>query len=69
MTTLIERSLTATELLVPPAVTGTIRAGRTKVKHHRVAKRQWAAYIGVALATTLLAKALNELVDRRLGDD
>ena len=55
-------------LVVRPAVTGTIRARRTKSERDRVTKKQWAAYIGVAALTTLLTRQLNELIDRRLGD-
>lgn len=55
-------------LVVKPAVTGTIRARRTKSERNRVTKKQWAAYVGVAVLTTLLARQLNELIDRRLGD-
>src|SRR6476619_5275478 len=40
-------------LVVRPAVTGTLRARKTKAKQHTVAKKQWVAYIGVAAVTTL----------------
>jgi hypothetical protein len=55
-------------LVLKPAVTGTMRARRTKADHNHVAKKQWVAYIGVAVLTTVLTKALNEFVERRLGD-
>jgi len=54
-------------LVLKPAVTGTMRARQTKTHHNRVTKKQWAAYIGVAVLTTALTKALNDLVERRLG--
>jgi hypothetical protein len=56
-------------LVVKPAVTGTMRARQTKANRNRVAKKQWIAYVGVAVATTLLAKVLNELIEQHLGDD
>ena len=55
-------------LVLKPAVTGTMRARRTKAHRSHVAKKQWVAYIGVAGLTTALTKALNEFVERRLGD-
>ena len=54
--------------MLKPAVTGTMRARRTKANRNHVAKKQWVAYIGVAVLTTVLTKALNEFVERRLGD-
>lgn len=56
-------------LVVKPAVTGTMRARQTKANRNRVAKKQWIAYIAVAVATTLLTKALNEFIEQRLGDE
>jgi hypothetical protein len=55
-------------LVLKPTVTGTMRARRTKANQHHVAKKQWFAYIGVAVATTLLTKVLNDLVEQKLGD-
>jgi hypothetical protein len=55
-------------LVLKPAVTGTMRARKTKADRNQVAKKQWVAYIGVALLTTVLTKALNDLVERKLGD-
>jgi hypothetical protein len=55
-------------LVLKPAVTGTMRARKTKANRNRVAKKQWVAYIGVALLTTVLTKALNDFVERQLGD-
>lgn len=55
-------------LVVKPAVTGTMRARKTKTDRNRVTKKQWGAYIGVAVLTTLLTRQLNELIERRLGD-
>jgi hypothetical protein len=56
-------------LVVRPAVTGTMRARKTKARQQRVAKKQWIAYIGVAILSTLLTKALNDLIERRLAAD
>jgi len=55
-------------LVLKPAVTGTMRARRTKANRNHVAKKQWVAYIGVAVLTTVLTKALNDFVERQLGD-
>jgi hypothetical protein len=54
-------------LLVRPAVSGTMRARQTKKTQTTVTAKQWAGYIAVALVTTLLTKALDDLVDRRFG--
>jgi hypothetical protein len=56
-------------LVVRPAVTGTMRARKTKSRQNSVAKKQWVAYIGVAILTTLLTKALNDLIERHLAAD
>jgi len=56
-------------LVVRPAVTGTMRARKTKAKQHSVAKKQWVAYIGVAILTTLLTKVLNDFIERRFAAD
>jgi hypothetical protein len=56
-------------LVVRPAVTGTMRARKTKSRQHVVAKKQWVAYIGVAALTTLLTKVLNDYVERRFAAD
>jgi hypothetical protein len=34
-----------------------------------VAKKQWIAYIGVAILSTVLTKTLNDLIERRLAPD
>ena len=56
-------------LVVRPAVTGTMRARKTKSRQHSVAKKQWIAYIGVAIMSALLTKTLNDLIERRLATD
>jgi hypothetical protein len=56
-------------LIVRPAVTGTMRARKTKSKQHSVAKKQWVAYIGVALLSTVTTKALNDFIERRFAAD
>ena len=55
-------------VMIRGALSGTTRAGKTKSKRGHVAKKQWAAYIGIAVATTLMAKLLNDLVEQHLGD-
>jgi hypothetical protein len=52
-------------LIVRPAVTGTVRARKTKSKQHSVAKKQWVAYIGVALLSTVMTKASSAGPKRR----
>jgi len=56
-------------LVVRPAVTGTMRARKTKSRQHRVAKKQWIAYIGVAALFTLLTKLVNDFIERRFAAD
>jgi hypothetical protein len=56
-------------LVVRPAVTGTMRARKTKSRQHSVAKKQWIAYIGVAVVSTLLTKLVNDFIERRFADD
>jgi hypothetical protein len=56
-------------LIVRPAVTGTMRARKTKSKQHSVAKKQWVAYIGVALLSTVMTKTLNDFIERRFAAD
>jgi hypothetical protein len=56
-------------LVVKPAVTGTMRARRTKARQNGVAKKQWIAYVGVAIFTTVLTKTLNEFIERRFAAD
>lgn len=56
-------------LIVRPAVTGTMRARKTKSKQHSVATKQWVAYIAVALLSTVITKALNELIERKFAAD
>ena len=56
-------------LVVKPTVTGTMRARKTAARRDHVAKKQWIAYIGVAVVTTLLTKVLNDLIEQRLAGD
>jgi hypothetical protein len=56
-------------LVVKPAVTGTMRARKTKTRQNSVAKKQWIGYIGVAILTTVLTKTLNEFIERRFAAD
>ncbi len=46
-----------------------MKARKTKSKQHSVAKKQWIGYIGVAVATSLLSKVLNNIIERRLAPD
>jgi hypothetical protein len=56
-------------LVVKPAVTGTMRARKTKTRQSSVAKKQWIGYICVAILTTVLTKTLNEFIERRFAAD
>ena len=56
-------------LVVRPAVTGTMRARKTKSRQQSVAKKQWIAYIGVAILSTLRTKALDDFIERRFASD
>ena len=56
-------------LVVRPGVTGTMRARKTKSRQQSVAKKQWIAYIGVAILSTLLTKALDDFIERRFAAD
>ena len=56
-------------LVVRPAVTGHTRATKNKPRQHSVAKKQWIAYIGVAILSTLLTKALDDFIERRFAAD
>lgn len=61
------RPATAVSMLMRPAMSGTIRARQTKKERQSVTLRQWVGYVAVAAATTWLTKALDDLIDRRLG--
>ena len=54
-------------VVVKPALTGTMRARQTKARQNSVPKKQWIAYIGVAILTTDLTRALNEFIERRFA--
>ena len=54
-------------VVVKPALTGTMRARKTKARQNSVAKKQWIAYIGVAILATVLTKTLNEFIERRFA--
>ena len=54
-------------VVVKPAVTGTMRARKTKARQNSVAKKQWVAYIGVALLATVLTKTVNDVIERRFA--
>jgi hypothetical protein len=55
-------------LVVKPAVTGTMQAQRTKSKRRNVNKKQWVAYVGAAVLTACLTRAMNHQIEHRLGD-
>jgi hypothetical protein len=50
-----------------PAVSGTMRARRTKKEQDGVTAKQWLGYIAVAALTTWLTQKLYDVVDERLG--
>lgn len=56
-------------LVVRPAVAGTMRARKTKSRQNSVAKKQWVAYVGVAILTTVLTRLLNDVIERRFAAD
>jgi hypothetical protein len=55
-------------VMIKSAVSGTTRARKTKSERGHVAKKQWVAYIAIAVATTLIARLLNDLVEQHLSD-
>ena len=57
------------QLVVKPAVAGTMRARKTKKRNDGLAKRQLVAFVAVAVATTIIAHVLNEFIERRLAPD
>jgi len=54
-------------IVARPAMSGTMRARRTKKERHRVTAKQWLGYIAVAVVTTWLTQKLDDLVDERFG--
>jgi hypothetical protein len=50
-----------------PALTGTMRARKTKKEQRTVTARQWIGYVAVAAATTWLTRKLENAIDRRYG--
>ena len=52
-----------------PAVSGTMRARRTKKEQQTVTAKQWIGYIAVAVVTTWLTQKLYDVVDERFGAD
>ena len=57
----------ALAMVARPAMSGTMRARRTKKERHRVTTKQWLGYIAVAVLTTWLTQKLDDLVDERFG--
>jgi hypothetical protein len=57
----------AFSLIARPAVSGTMRARRTKKEQRSVTARQWIAYIAVAALTTWATQKLYDQVDAHLG--
>ena len=55
--------------VVRPVLSGTMKARQTKKARQTVTKKQWLAYITVAAVTTLVTKKLDDLIERRLGDE
>jgi hypothetical protein len=54
-------------IVARPAISGTMRARRTKKEQHRVTTKQWLGYTAVAVLTTWLTQKLDDLVDARFG--
>jgi hypothetical protein len=54
-------------IVARPAMSGTMRARRTKKEQHGVTAKQWLGYIAVAVLTTWLTQKLDDLVDERFG--
>ena len=54
-------------VIARPAVSGTMRARRTKKEQHSVTARQWIAYIAAAALTTWATQKLYDQIDMRLG--
>jgi hypothetical protein len=54
-------------IVARPAMSGTMRARRTKKEQHSVTAKQWLGYIAVAILTTWLTQKLDDLVDERFG--
>ena len=54
-------------IVARPAMSGTMRARRTKKEQHSVTSKQWLGYIAVAVLTTWLTQKLDDLVDERFG--
>ena len=57
----------AAAAVIRPAVSGTMRARQTKKAREAVTAKQWIGYILVAVATTWLTKALDDLIDRQFS--
>jgi hypothetical protein len=57
----------ALAVIARPAVSGTMRARRTKKEQQTVTAKQWIGYIAVAAVTTWLTQKLDDLVDERFG--
>jgi len=57
----------ALAIVARPAMSGTMRARRTKKEQHGVTAKQWLGYIAVAVVTTWLTQKLDDLVDERFG--
>jgi hypothetical protein len=54
-------------IVARPAMSGTMRARRTKKEQHSVTAKQWLGYIAVAVLATWLTQKLDDLVDERFG--
>jgi hypothetical protein len=63
----VVRAGEALGIVARPAMSGTMRARRTKKEQHSVTAKQWLGYIAVAVLTTWLTQKLDDLVDERFG--
>jgi hypothetical protein len=54
-------------VIARPALTGSMRARKTKKERDRVTLKQWLGFVAVAAFTTWLTRELDDIVERRLG--
>jgi hypothetical protein len=57
-----------TGMVVRPAISGGMRARKAKSRQDHVTKKQIAAFVLVSVGTTILARTLNDLIERHLGE-
>ena len=57
-----------TGMVVKPAISGGMRARKAKARQDGVTKKQIVAFILVSVGTTVVARTLNDLIERHLGE-